>query len=169
MDLRNITEIEINGIYITKNDEIYLYGKSNIYKLDLNDDSVNKINRFINYNQNSLIIIENKKKYFITNCYNQIKFFEISKYKTIITDLKLLLLLFIYWLHYPISFHPYFTNLNGIIFFLFYSLFLIYIIKLYGIYSKFEYAMNKKYYLFLKIFTLIDFFIFDIKLKNKNK
>ena len=159
-----IKKIEIDGIYITKNDEIYLYDNYNIFILDIHYNTINRINRLDNENQKSLIIIENKKKIFIVNCSDKIKFFKYSIYNTINMDLKIFFLLYFYFLFFYFIFIQT-IDIEIIIICLIQNFCQFYYYKLLGILNYIESKMIKKNYLWLKAFILFYFGLFLYKNK----
>ena len=93
----NIFNNMIQGIFITKNEDIYFNDKINIYTLDLKRKKAYKLLRKAYNFNNSLIIFEkNEKIISIINSSNEIKLFKASIFITLAQDLKYFLYIFLF-------------------------------------------------------------------------
>ena len=90
---------EILGIYITKNEEIYVNDRNKIYTLDLKNKTYYALTRFNYQFENSLIILEDEKNHlFIINSYYEIQIFKRSICITLMQDLRYVLISYLYYI-----------------------------------------------------------------------
>ena len=164
-------EIFIYGFVITKNKEIYLNDKNNIYKLDINYKTIHKLIRYKNEFINSLIILDyNNINTFIASSKNKIIIFHSSAFLTIKQDFKYYLFIFFFLFLYGILTKSYqFDSILKEFFYNFISSgIILYIYKIFDVINENE--IQKKNYFRAKIFILYVFTsILTITYKNKNK